>query len=55
MLGPLIIIIIFKVPKIDHQQYFTLFVIHSFFSFLKQIKFNVSSIVVVIMSEPYKN
>ena len=55
MLGPLIIIMIFKVPKIDHQQYFTLFVVHIFFSFLKQIKVYVSSINVVIMSEPFKN
>ena len=55
MLGPLTIIMIFKVPKNDHQQYFTLFVVYNFFSFLKQIKVYVSSINVVIMSERFKN
>ena len=55
MLGPLIIIMIFKVPKIDHQQYFKLFVVHNFFSFLKQLKVYVFSINVVIMSETFRN
>ena len=54
MFGPLIIIMIFKVPEIDHQQYFTLFVVHNFFSFLKQ-KFIFLLLMFNMMSEPKMN